>query len=523
MTEIEGARAPGPRAALSLPWIAGALAFGAFLALVPRAAAVGDAAELTLALALGGVPHPTGYPLYVLLGHPFVRAFHALGASWVVAAAAWSALGAGVAAGFMVALARRLVAARAGRAPLPAGLTPASATTIAALAPATAIALHPVWVSASTQAEVYSWWFAWLAAAAWTAHGIVGRLESPAPAARTASRDAALWGLVCGLGLAHHLLAGLHVAALTLALVTVAVRAGRWRWSLVAWSALGAAPALASYAFLPWRALHPAAFQWPITPGFPGMLEHVRGSVYAAHYVGRGFSPDAWNSRLLGETVMPVLLTGMPVAALAAWRLRGFGVRSWALALVGAAIAILGFVWRYGVPDPLMYFVPALMVAAMLAAPLVAALLGRVRPAVAIAALAALVVTGVSASGVRVVAERRRASNADMTARIAWASLPPGPAIVLWKDDHWARLRCYQLLEGSRTDLEVVNPNGLTYGPNRARFAARWGVDPVAAAGDVVDSIGPALRARLDVPVHDFPQFIERTRSRRSFAARVPG
>ena len=97
-----------------LGWSAGvaAAAFIAYLALAPGVASEGDGGELTLALALGGVPHPTGYPIYVLLGRVFCATLHAAGISYWYAANAWSAAGAALAVFFLHALASRLGPAR---------------------------------------------------------------------------------------------------------------------------------------------------------------------------------------------------------------------------------------------------------------------------------------------------------------------------------------------------------------------------------------------------------------------------
>ncbi len=56
-------------AALPVAVFAGALA--SYVALAPRGVIDGDSAELTVAAATLGVPHPPGYPLYVLLGRLF--------------------------------------------------------------------------------------------------------------------------------------------------------------------------------------------------------------------------------------------------------------------------------------------------------------------------------------------------------------------------------------------------------------------------------------------------------------------
>ena len=58
------------------------VAFAVYAWLTPPVSGMGDASELTLVLATNGVPHPTGYPLYVALGHPFVTVLHGLGADY---------------------------------------------------------------------------------------------------------------------------------------------------------------------------------------------------------------------------------------------------------------------------------------------------------------------------------------------------------------------------------------------------------------------------------------------------------
>src|SRR2546428_7562830 len=96
---IDRDASPGRDGPASLGWsvAAGALALIAYLWLAPSVAGSGDSTELTIALARNGVPHPTGYPLYTLLGHLFVVLVHRLGAGRDYAANAWRALGSGIA------------------------------------------------------------------------------------------------------------------------------------------------------------------------------------------------------------------------------------------------------------------------------------------------------------------------------------------------------------------------------------------------------------------------------------------
>src|SRR5437867_9937449 len=124
----------------------GAIALVAYLWLAPSVPGPGDSGELTLVLAAGGVPHPTGYPLYTLFGHFFVVAIHGLGASWAFAANAWSALGGALAVAFMYALGSIWIP--------PGALISARARLLVPLLPVSLFALNPLWTSETTLAEV---------------------------------------------------------------------------------------------------------------------------------------------------------------------------------------------------------------------------------------------------------------------------------------------------------------------------------------------------------------------------------
>ena len=87
------------RADLLLIWAAAAIPFAAYLLTLCPTVYVGDSGELTTAAATLGIPHPPGYPLYVLLGYAFSHLVAAGSFAWrlnlfsaACAAAACSAL-----------------------------------------------------------------------------------------------------------------------------------------------------------------------------------------------------------------------------------------------------------------------------------------------------------------------------------------------------------------------------------------------------------------------------------------------
>src|SRR5215210_4812718 len=129
------------------PYSAGLLVL-IFLALYVRTAAPsvlsGDSAEFQLAAPLLGVPHPTTYPLYVLLGKLATLVIPFGDLAWRVTLV--SSVCAALAVGFFFGIARRL-----------------TASTPAALVGALALGLAPGLWNAATMAEVYALMIALLA------------------------------------------------------------------------------------------------------------------------------------------------------------------------------------------------------------------------------------------------------------------------------------------------------------------------------------------------------------------------
>ena len=166
--------------------VTGALSLLAYLTMTPAASGDKDGSEFTLVLATLGAAHPTGYPLYTLAGHAFVRLAHALGASWPFAANAFSALGGAVAIGLLHALSSRLLRST--------GVSARGAAAVALL-PAVAFAMNPVWTLETTLAEVYSWHVAWLMGVALFAHQAAERWRRPGRLRRPCGsrRSAACW------------------------------------------------------------------------------------------------------------------------------------------------------------------------------------------------------------------------------------------------------------------------------------------------------------------------------------------
>lgn len=488
----------GARAAIAL---ASALLY---LSLAPRCLGEGDSAEFTLALALTGAPHPPGYPLYTLVGSLFVHVLRGAGFGWAHAANLWSACGAAAAIFALVTLADRLLPS-AGR--LRGG---ARACTIAlALLP---LAAHPTFLRAATQAEVYSWEIAWTAALAVTALGFLRRLdsESTTPDARAVLRAALAWGALAGVALAHRPTMLAFAAAFTVALAWSTSRRRLLRPSH-ALAAIAAAmlPASTNLWFA-YRAVHPAAFQWPLLePGVNGLLLHTAGAIYRSYLgarAGGGSGADQFG------TLLPLFVLG---AAALAWMLPALARRgdraaiACLVALAGAAAAQGAFVAVYGVTDFDFFLLPALVPVTIAFALAIARMLERSEAPLTPAALA--LTASLCVAAVPVVQESSRLARvaaADASVRAAFDALPFESGVVVWNSDSYTRLVALQLLEGRKRGVVVLNGGVLTWPAARRDAAKRLGFDPLEdlelRTDEDLARIAPHLAEHPGLAVADF-------------------
>ncbi len=476
----------------------GLAAFALCLALAPRFPGNGDAGEFTLALALGGVPHPTGYPIYTMLGHVWVLALHSLGAGWAFAANAWSAAGAGVAVGLLHALGARLVP----------GL-PRSGRAAVAAVPALLLLLNPAFLREATVAEVTTWQVAAVAGMGLAALRVLVALEDGLED-RALTRRSFVMGLAGGAALAHHATSVFFLVPLVAVIVAARVRAGRLRFSttLAAWAGL-ALPLLANL-HTAWRAWHPVAYQWPLLePSLASVLDHVTGRIYGT-YLGR-FAPRPEAVRLLRTAVAPLVVPGLALAGFALARDRGSARGLLVGALLAGALLQAGFVLVYGVPDGVPYLLPVLAVALLgLAAagapfaPRFAGAFGLVALALALSLYGALGLTWLDA-------HHRRIGRVAETIRARWRALPFDRGIVLWNSDHHTQLVILGLLEHEKPGVVVDDPAMLTWPACRSAFRARTGVDPLAGLTLTDDSqlgrIAPNIARQTTLPVVDFARW----------------
>ncbi|MBN1956224.1 MAG: DUF2723 domain-containing protein [Anaerolineae bacterium] len=302
----------------------GVVVLGFYLLTLGRAVGQADTFEFQVVAPVLGIAHPTGYPLYVLLGKLF---------SWLpLGSMAWrinltSALAAVAAVLLFHALLQRTIRCQA-----------------VALLAALALAFSPLFWSQAVVAEVYALNLAFVAGAM----GLIGLLLQD-----EGGRGHVLaLALLLGLGLTHHLTMVLFFPAAGLALLIARPRVGWRTW-------LGAAACfflgLAVYAYVPlrWPALHDG--QWM---SWGELVDYATGRQFGGALQWRLLGDPtryAIVGRLLGQ---PFGWAGLLLAAVGvAWLV----ARQRRLALV-SLVAFLPYCLYglvYQVPDLGVFLLPA--------------------------------------------------------------------------------------------------------------------------------------------------------------------
>ncbi len=312
------------------------------------AALFDDSLEFQVVLPTLGIAHPSGYPLYTLLGKLFTLLLPFRDPAG--RANLLSALCAAAAVGVLYLTARRVAGNRA-----------------AALTAAALFAIVPAWWSQATIAEVY------------TLHGLfvvlfIYCLLRWETARGGGSRDQgstddgwlAAAALVFGLGMTHHrMIALLLPAALVFIFWTdpALIRQPR-RWLLPI--VLGVAPLLL-YLYLPIRGRALTSLDGTYAPTARGTLDWILARGYSVFLTGNPFGVQRGASDFvalfLGQLgALPVIaaLTGL----VEAWR---FSARR-ATFLLLATVAQIAFGAAYKVQDVEVFFIPAFLLAALWAA-----------------------------------------------------------------------------------------------------------------------------------------------------------
>lgn len=236
-----------------------------------------DTLEFQYVVPTLGIAHPTGYPLYTLLGWIWSRLIIPFG-NWSWRLNLFSALVGGITVGFLFCLAYYLVI------PLKAGTAARLKRQIAAVAAASAFGLSPVWWQQTTVAEVYALHIFFVVAILLAA--IKVRVT---PSSLKISVLPLL--LLVGLSLSHHRMTVLLIPGLTVYLIWVAphVFLPHKRW--ITWATALIAPLLL-YLYIPIRFMQGARdLHGSYENTVQGFIAHVAASSYTDFF---GWNEEAW-------------------------------------------------------------------------------------------------------------------------------------------------------------------------------------------------------------------------------------
>ena len=398
-----------------------------------------DGGDLITASYTLGIPHPPGYPTYVLLGKLF--SFVPLG-TVAFRYNLFSAVCAAMAAGLLAATIRAQWGAR---------VSPPMA-----VAAALSFAFLPLVWSQAVVAEVYS--LNLLLVAAFLLLAARGRAWGS--------------GLLLGLALTAHPTSLLLLPAALLG-------AGR------AWSRLlmGTVAGLLPLLLLPWLARGDSPVVWGRPETLGGWWWLVSGRLYAANLQ---LPPDGTRLALLARAVAlgvaafgpAALILGRPPAAgqLTALAPPATGSVRPVLLLGATGVAYVLFALVYVTPDAAVLLLPALLIAALLAAPGLARL-GRL--AVALPLLLAVAGLLTHAGGAAEPTPRA-------LAEAALSAAPPNAVLLTPGDRSLFTLWYFHHVEGLRPDVVVADANLLAFDWYRRRLAAQEMGLFVPAADDLI-------------------------------------
>jgi hypothetical protein len=403
-------------------WLAGIAA----LALYTYTAAPGivtfydDSLEFQTVAPTFGIAHPTGYPLYTVLGGLWTHLLP-LG-TWAGRLNLLSALCAAISVGLVASLASRLTPDRQG-----------APNRWAGLAAAITFALGPIWWSQATVAEVYALHNGFVAAILVAATGMNHSLRGGQPTPGFDRRMTTVM-LLFGLALAHH--RTILLLAPPVALYLLWSVPGIWRPRRVWWR-WGAALLLPLilYLYIPLRAATGVRdLNGSYVPGWAGFWNHILARDYRAFFADNPLATTLNTTQWLELIRSQIGWLGFILALLGlAWLVdqRGRPARAWWL-LLAVLITNLLFAMLYRVPDPEVFLLPALLAIALFCGGGVA-LPARWLPAPVTTLLSALLLAllMVAPFGRGPAINRRYDWDAhDQARRMAQAIFPPGSQVI---------------------------------------------------------------------------------------------
>lgn len=322
----------------------------------------GDGGELQFAAWTAGLPHPTGYPLYMIAGWAWSHLLDAAGlAPPARAMTLLSVLYGALAVGLTFLLARTLIDLALPRLAV-------ALQRLAAMLAAVTFAFTPTFWSQAVVTEVYTLNALFVALVLWLAMLWQRRVGSEE------RMDPVMAGLALafGLSLAHHRTT-LLLAPVVLVFLAWQAPAGYWRRNrrAIPWLAVLVLAPLLLYLYVPLRANATPYLTMELQPGhFVSLLDRSPAGL-ASYLLGSGFSGElvsfgtalaqapALLKRFTAELTWPgVVLAGAGIAVLAVRR-------HWGLLWLtgGSFLALTAFNLFYTIGDIAVFYIPSHLIA----------------------------------------------------------------------------------------------------------------------------------------------------------------
>lgn len=306
-----------------------------------------DSLEFQLVGPTFGIAHPTGYPLYTLLGGLWSRVLLPVG-NWAWRMNLFSALAAALTVALLFVLTQQLVK-QTGFAE-----GPGAQRFFPGLMAATAFGLSPLWWSQATIAEVYALHNLLVISAL-----LLALLLTTGLAAQTTFRRASLLALTIGLGLTHHRTIVLLGPGLLLILW-----GQRWLWQpsrhWLRWLGWLLVPLLL-YLYLPLRAtMGVSDLNGSYVNTWDGFWQHALALGYRGFFtqnaLTRTLSVVEWGRVWVAQYGLVGLALGLLGLGWSLWRGQQ---RRLVLGLIAVLFVNLAFALAYRVGDPEVFVLPA--------------------------------------------------------------------------------------------------------------------------------------------------------------------
>ncbi|MBN2326247.1 MAG: DUF2723 domain-containing protein [Candidatus Omnitrophica bacterium] len=334
------------------------MSLSAYIFTLPQDLVWGDSPELAASAWILGVPHPTGYPLYMLA----LRIFQALPAGTIIFRAhLFSAVCSALAAWVLWSFLRRILETVFGERPL--------LTSLPAFAAALAWSLTPLTASQSRIAEVYALFALQFALALWF-FGYA--MQNP-------KRATPLLAFLAGAMLVHHRLSIFIIVLIALFFfLRISRRTSHWfgiqtiesgNWSkTIQRSLICFLMPLLCLAYFPWRASQDPAINWYNPDNAARLYQLISGELYAgiiAQSMQDLLQSDLYSilTGFLQLLLLPFLCYSILILPL----LWGFWVlwkkANWLAVFTILCLAVYqGFVFLYRVGDWQVFLLPSLII-----------------------------------------------------------------------------------------------------------------------------------------------------------------